>query len=205
MGNQEFICIAPSAHGYVCIYTTDFNIIHRKKYIIVEKKGYLEFYNSGVKFPVKLKDIGYIDAQHFYEKRDITEYVNPKYISLGLDAYFIKFYLQPNFNLRQKGKSISYNNFILDLKYSYIDGHILDTYWDIKYEQYINFKIHPNISGQQNVIEFLKKNKTKVDALVLSKCNYLLAEVNLSLNYYKLTNITVTYDGIILYQFSFKL
>lgn len=205
MSNQEFICIAPSANGYVWIYTTDFNVVYREKYRIKRNKGYLEFFSTSTnkgskKFPIKLKDISNIDAKHFYE-RDITEYINPKYIDLGLDGNFIKEYLQQKFSQ----KKLNYDIFILDLKYSYIGGHVLNTYWDVKYEEYINFKIYPFISSQQKVVDFLKKNKNKVDALVFNKCNYALSGVNLSLNYYKLTNITVTHDGVILYQFSFKL
>ena len=91
------------------------------------------------------------------------------------------------------------------MKYGYIEGHILDIYWDIIYDKYMTFIIHPNMSNKSEVIEFVRRNKKRVNKFVAACAKIILSEVNLTLNYYQLTNITVTNDCRILYQFSFKL
>ena len=198
--NYEIICVTPSTKGYYWVFLTDRVTIFRKKFKEICKGDLIYFESDGYILPLTMK--GSLISNEFYTKRALNEYVNQYYIDLGIDEHFIRFELIER--LKHK-PNISYNNFIINLKYGYIEGHILDIYWDIIYDKYMTFIIHPNMSNKSEVIEFVRRNKKRVNKFVAACAKIILSEVNLTLNYYQLTNITVTNDCRILYQFSFKL
>lgn len=186
-------------HGKpIALITTDFKKLHYN-YMVVDKDGFLivdEF------TPTTLKpSINCFNAKIY----DLPEenFIANKYRNLGMDSSFVREHLAPS-----SCKRMNYQKLVDTLKYIYVDGKFLRkiSCTISKQLDYINFELSLQCCYKNEAVEFLKKNKKRVDLFVVKYVNSALKykNENLNLNFYKCEKIVVTHDALVLYQFGIK-